>query len=188
MAVKITSLYKNYFQKSRTFLYPALGIRRGSSFVPIETYMAWEGKYQPEDRKFCCVYENHEAEDFRIFEKQKIRSNKLFYDAFLLEDRKLCYVFDFDSLAEDWDNVLNGRYSKISQEHVKAIRNFLSNSESHLAYVDSFLNPSKYYELYSDLMGVSVKELKNVGELCDKPNFEKETLKVKELDLKLFEG
>jgi len=187
MAVKITSLYKNYFQKSRTFLYPALGIRRGSSFIPIETYMAWEDKYRPQDRKLCCVYENQEDEDFKTFEKSKLRTNRLFHEAILLEDKKVCYIFDFTLLADDWDAILNGKYSKISADHMKTIRNFVSNSESNLAYVNSFLYPEKHFELYSELMGVSVNELRKVGELCDKPNLEKETLKIKELDLKLFE-
>ena len=50
------SLYKEYFQKSRIFMYPLLGMKRGSSVTPIETYIAWEGVYEAHDAKLVCKY------------------------------------------------------------------------------------------------------------------------------------
>jgi hypothetical protein len=41
----IKSLYKDYFQKSRVFLYPALEIKRGGSVTPVETYISWKNNY-----------------------------------------------------------------------------------------------------------------------------------------------
>jgi hypothetical protein len=52
----INSIYRKYFQKSKIFLYPLLDIRRGTSVVPEETYVAWDDKYAPEDMKLVCVY------------------------------------------------------------------------------------------------------------------------------------
>jgi hypothetical protein len=47
---------KEYIQKSRIFMYPILGIRRGSSITPIETYLTMENKYKLQDCMFIAVY------------------------------------------------------------------------------------------------------------------------------------
>ena len=51
----LTSIYSKYFQKSKVFIYPLLGIKRGLSVVPKETYISWEGHCKPEDMKLICV-------------------------------------------------------------------------------------------------------------------------------------
>ncbi len=38
-------LYKEYFQKSKVFFYPLLNIPKGVHYVPVETYLGWEGEY-----------------------------------------------------------------------------------------------------------------------------------------------
>jgi hypothetical protein len=43
-------------------------------------------------------------------------------------------------------------------------------------YIQSFLYPNKWYDQYASLLEVDVDMLKAVGELCDKPNLEKEKL------------
>ncbi len=35
----IDTLYRKYFQKSKIFIYPLLGIKQGTKIVPIETYL-----------------------------------------------------------------------------------------------------------------------------------------------------
>ena len=45
----LNSVYKKYFQKSKVFLYPLLGIKRGVSVIPVETYFGWDGYYNSED-------------------------------------------------------------------------------------------------------------------------------------------
>ncbi len=52
----IDALYKEYFQKSKIFMYPLLGIGRGSGVVPEQTYLSWEGYVTPEDTKLIAVY------------------------------------------------------------------------------------------------------------------------------------
>ena len=53
----INQLYAKYFQKSKLFLYPLLGLQRGLT-APEEVYFSWEGKYAPEDQKLILVYNN----------------------------------------------------------------------------------------------------------------------------------
>ena len=50
-------------------------------------------------------------------------------------------------------------------------------------YVHSFLYPNKWYERYAELLGVEPNLLKEVGELCDKPDFDKETLLIQVANL-----
>ena len=49
-----------------------------------------------------------------------------------------------------------------------------------LIYMKSYLSPDKYFEDYAECLGVEVEFLQNVGELCEKPDIEKETLIIKE--------
>ncbi|MBK7819408.1 MAG: hypothetical protein IPJ60_19105 [Sphingobacteriaceae bacterium] len=52
--------------------------------------------------------------------------------------------------------------------------------------MESFLYPEKYYKMYSEVINVKEHLLKEVVELCDKPDFEQETLiaTVKSLEMK----
>ena len=57
----IDKLYGKYFQKSRSFLYPALGIKR-TGIKPSGTYISLEGKVNPEDVKLVCTFKNDISE------------------------------------------------------------------------------------------------------------------------------
>lgn len=181
----IKSLFKDYIQKSRIFLYPALGIKRGGPVKPIETYLSWEGQYAVTDAKFCCLYLLKNDDVFKNFEDRMLLNNKLFYDFKLVEDKKGVYIFDMSSLKEDWDNITNGKYSQISIEYKKKIRHFIGLNDSNLEYVDSFLYPAKHFKTYSELMHIDEDVLKSIGELCSKPDLEKECLKIKIQNLNL---
>jgi hypothetical protein len=45
------TLYSKYFQKSKVFIYPLLGIKRGNNVVPHETYISWNDTFAPEDMR-----------------------------------------------------------------------------------------------------------------------------------------
>jgi len=175
--MSITILPKYYVQKSRMFLYPALDIRRGVSVTPTETYTSWEGQFSQNDMKYCCLYHLRDDTAFKAFEKDKLLGNRLFYDYKEVEDNKGVYIFDYKDYAEDWKCFTLGKYSKISESHKKKIKSFYGNTSPNYPYIESFLYPAKYFRLYSHLMGVKESMLKEVGELCDKPNLESETLK-----------
>jgi hypothetical protein len=186
----ITSLYKDYFQKSRIFLYPVLEIKRGVSVTPIQTHALWEGKYTVADMKLTNVYTLRNDPEFKAFEKSKLFGNKLFCNFFELSDGKGAYVFDFSKNEKDWNHFVEGKYSKLSQAHKLKIQQFYG--KHHYAYIQSYLYPEKYFSIYADILTVSSKDhaqmyklLKQVGELCEKPDWEKETLtaEIKSLDV-----
>ena len=174
----ITSLNKDYFQKSRVFLYPALQIKRGVAVTPIDTYISWIDHYSLEDHKLICLYHIRDDEEFKVFEKNKLLGNKLFDKFIQLENNKGLYVFDFSHMKDDYKVISRGSYSKISHDHKMCIRNYIGLESPNLPYIDSFLYPERHFKLYSELLGVEESHLRRVGELCSKPDMERETLNI----------
>jgi hypothetical protein len=180
--MSIKSLYRDYFQKSRVFLYPALDIKRGVSVTPVQTYVAWSDRFKPEDRKFICLYNMRKDDEFIRHEKTKLVGNRLFHDFVELSDDQGIYIFDYQEFAEDWDAFVQGKYSQMKASYKRKIKNFYGSYSSNFAYVESFLHPEKYFSLYSELLGVDVEHLKQVGELCSKPDMVEETLLIEAND------
>jgi hypothetical protein len=58
----------------------------------------------------------------------------------------------------------------------RKIKDHFDKKSSSYVYIDSYLFPERYFEMYSDLLGVNQNLLKEVGELCSKPDLEKEKL------------
>jgi hypothetical protein len=182
--MSISSLYKDYYQKSRLFLYPALKIKRGESVTPIETYMSWEGLYTFDDCKLICIYYLRDDEEFKKFERTKLLGNELFETFIQLENNRGAYVFDFTQHQKIFTNTVHGKYSKIDQDHKVRVMTFFSGNRSQTAYIESYLYPDKYFGLYAKLLSGSDKDmdqveklLTEVGELCSIPNLEEETFK-----------
>lgn len=172
------SLYKDYVQKSRIFLYPILEIRRGASVTPIETYVSWEGQYSPKDMKLICLYHLRSDPEFLAFEKEKLYNNKHFFDFKEVEDNKGVYTFDFSNYEKDWNNIMKGQYSELSTGYKNKIEGFYGKRDANYAYIESFLYPEKYYSMYAEMLFIKEKLLSEVKELCSKLDFEKETLNV----------
>lgn len=181
----VENVHQKYIQKSQIFLYPALNIPRGIKDVPVGTYVAWKGMYVPEDRKLICLYMLKETKEFKALERVKLIGNKLFHDFHELENGKGAYVFDFTPHAEDFDKFLKGKYSYFSDEYKDMIKRFFANNPTDYKVVESFLKPHKYYWLYQTIFNVDIQALKAAGQLCSKPDFEKEELiiNVKNLDI-----
>lgn len=188
----IKELYIEYIQKSRIFLYPALDIKRGSSVTPIETFMSWKNYYNVEDNRLMCLYHIREDIDFKTFEKVKLLGNPKFEMFEYVEDSKGIYVFNLESIKSDYDNVISGNYSKLSSKHKTQILEFFSQSKKHVEYIDSYLNPQNYIDTYASILASNdfaeiKKSLLEVGELCEKPDLEREDLKLEVLHIDVTE-
>jgi hypothetical protein len=182
---KIKDLYRNYFQKSRIFLYPALDIKKGNSVTPIETYISWKGYVEQTDRRLICLYHLRNDVEYRTFEKSKLLKSSIFEDFREVEGGKGVYIFNYDMYSKDWQHFLNGEYSKFSFPLKKKIRDFIGSASSNSVYVDSYLYPEKYYRIYADILGVDEDTLRSTGQLCDKPDFNKELLEISVKDLQI---
>jgi hypothetical protein len=177
--MKINSLCRDYIQKSKVFLYPLLGIKRHNSVTPIQTFMSWNPHYNFSDSKLMMQYHARDDHEFKVFEDVKLFNNPLFHNFYELEDNTNVYVFDFsDKYEEDFQRVVDGKYSELSPEVKKKILNFFKNQSGHHVYIESYLHPKKYFPMYAEILNVEIEHLKHCGELCDRPAFEKETLEL----------
>jgi len=181
----IDSLYTKYFQKSRSFLYPALGIKRTSNFSPSGTYIGIEGLIEPEDMKLVCAFKEDDSTGYKNFEEQMITTNPLYMQTLSIQDYNL-YVFDYETYASDWYSFLLGKYSKFTPPLKRAIKAYYGETSSEYKYIESFLFPEKYYDTYAKLLDVDVSTLRRVGELCDPCDLEKENLKIPVIDLEML--
>lgn len=185
----IKSLYSDYFQKSKTFLYPLLLIPRGTSVTPISTHVSWEGHYDVTDYKFIAVYHLRSDQEFKAFEKSKLLNNLLFHEFYESSDNTGVYVFDYQDYKEDFDKFIHGKYSAMSNSVKSLILSHYSKSKKYFVYVNSFLYPELYYDIYSVILNCDKKILEEVVELCDKPDLSKEKLEltIKTLELRDFD-
>lgn len=175
MAVK--SIYTKYFQKSKVFLYPLLGIKRGAKIIPSETYLAWNNTIKTEDMKLICLYHPaNEEHDFKTYESKVLLKHNRLSDVQDIDKENKLFIFDFSDLKDDWVHFINGNYSKISKETKSKILEFFDKNTGNYVYMKSYLIPDKYFEDYAECLGVDVTVIKSVGELCNKPDIEKETL------------
>lgn len=172
----IKSLYTKYTQKSRMFLYPFLGIRRGVSITPIESYVSWTGISEVQDKKLICVYELSEEDDFKLFERTKLLGNPKFSNFYELPDNKGAYLFDYTNEGVVWDFFVKGKYANFPDDKKKTILKFFEGNISNHNLITSYLYPEKYYETYASHLAVPVEVLKEVGQLCSPPDFNKENL------------
>jgi hypothetical protein len=173
----IDNLYGKYFQKSRSFLYPALGIRKDSQFNPSGTYISLPGKYGAEDMKLIVSFRITESEDYKDFESQWLTGNPLYEEHFRVREYNI-YVFDFQMYQNDWFQFITGKYSKLSMILKKAIKSYYGDKSSEYKYIDSYLFPEKYYDVYAKLLDIDAKDLKRIGELCDPWDMDRESLKI----------
>ena len=184
MIKNLKDIYPDYFQKSRSFLYPILGLKRGSN-TPIDTYISWEDVVQPDDMKLVCLFHLRSDAEFTSFEEHRLLGNQYYCDYKEVSDNRAAYIFDLRDFEEDWRYFLEGSYSKLSETVKKAIRDYYGVNTTNYAFLHSYLYPDSYYDQYASFLcnrkadEASLKTLlKSVGELCDKPNFNKEVLKM----------
>jgi len=180
--MKLNNISKEYIQKSRLFLYPQLKIRRGISVTPIQTFMSWN-HYDFSHSRLICQYYLRDDNDFKMFESVKLFGHPLFEDFYELEDGTGVYIFNVENDHRDFEHVVNGQYSKLSSQAKKNIINFFKSNTQHFAYIESYLYPEKYYGMYSEILNVKVEHLKAAGELCSKPDLNKEKL---DLEIKIM--
>jgi hypothetical protein len=172
----ITTVYRKYFQKSKVFLYPLLDIKRGTSVIPSETYLAWNDTIVPEDAKLVCIYPLRQDVEYKQFEKNVLLKHSRLHDLVKVNSETVVIVFDFSDMIVDWTHFINGRYSQISDPIKKKILNFFDRTSGNYMYVEGYLYPKLHFDDYAKILGVDKEMLISVGELCDKPNIDKETL------------
>ncbi len=167
-------VYTDYFQKSRVFLYPLLGIKKGVDYVPAETYICWDKLYDTTNYKLICVYKTEKTVDFKNFELKHLKTNSLLDIYHNLGDRQV-YAFDLRPYKHDYHVFTKGQYSKFSVGAKNKILQFFGEKGNVSDYIQSFLNPSDYHKIYADSLNVDINIIEEVYEVCNKPDIVKET-------------
>jgi hypothetical protein len=173
----ISKIYDKYFQKSFTFLYPLLGFKKDKQPRPVQTYLSWAGTaYDYSSRKLICVYKNTEDEKWKTFEREYLITHKMLDMCVPLDNDQIVYIFDFNSMADDYDAFLEGKYSQMSSHAKKMLGNYYGVHTPEWVYIESFVFPHKYFKQYAEILGMDEEFMRSVGELCDRVNKEKELL------------
>ena len=73
----ITKAYSKYFQKSKAFLFPLLGLPKFALTFEIETYLVLDNIVSLEDVNIVCKIKHNNSEDFFIYENIECKLNQL---------------------------------------------------------------------------------------------------------------
>ena len=159
-------IYKSYFQKSKVFLYPLLGIQKGVRFVPVETYITWNHDLIDSKDVLVCAYAIKDAtsdqqelerkKQFNIFVKKHLEKNELYYSRHYTDDLELI-VFDLSHFRKDLQKFREGKYSQFSLITKKLIMKFFGDTGTIAEYMESYLYPEKYYEVYSNILNITIE-------------------------------
>jgi hypothetical protein len=179
MTKLIKKLYARYFQKSRSFLLPILGIKKDTAYPCINSYLCWTGIYSLSDYKLILTYDKADDDKWNKYLLNILMSNPMFDEYHESDDDHIVISFDLHSVKDDYEHVIFGRYSKLSKLTKGKIRTYYGYETPEYAYLESFLYPEKFIGVYSKLLDVDPVHILHTGELCDKPDMEKETLKIK---------
>ena len=86
-------------------------------------------------------------------------------------------IFDMKQYRHDYDKFIEGRYSAFGIDSKIAILDYFGGQGRISSYVKSFLTPDEdLHRLYSDYFNVDLDLIKDVHELCSKPDIIQETL------------
>ena len=180
-------IYKEYFQKSKVFLYPLLGIKKGVKFVPIQTYISWNGYYKSDMNNFLCLYSvNKDNSEFENFYKLHLITHPNFEEYHIIDEKNHLFVFDLSKHKKDIKKFKEGKYSEFTKNAKEIISNFFGETGTISEYIESYLWPDLYWDDYSEILEIDVESLIDVGELCDLPNLKKEDLKKDFINVELF--
>jgi len=175
----VKKLYKEYFQKSKVFLYPLLGIKKGVRFVPVQTYISWNDIYPMDKDKLLCFYtvDVKWKKEFIMFAELFLETNILFEEQHNIDENNFLYIFNINPFKRDLNKFKKGQYSKFTKKTKEKIMKFFGETGQISEYIESYLYPEFYFEDYAEILNVRESELKKVGELCSKPDLEQEDFK-----------
>jgi len=180
----INGIYKKYFQKSFTFLYPLLEISK-KDYKPTQTYLEWDNVHGKDSKKLICTFKRETTTGWYDFEKEHLINHPMLDYCLPIDDKHVVYVFDFNIYKEDYESFLDGKYSKFTTRAKMLLTNYYGIHTPEWVFIESYVFPESYFDKYAEILEIDVEVLKKVGELCDKYDSKKEmcTLKHPEINL-----
>lgn len=163
---ELLSLMGVYIQKSKTFLWPLLNIKA----KPIETYLKF-GEMKPTDETRILIALFYNGDQEYLKHKSDIESHK-FYDFTFTDGDFDIITFNMYSMKDDYDKIIEGKYSQISYQY----KLFISAIEKN-PIVLKCLEPENNYREFARILEISPEELEG-KELLSRPNPDEETIYV----------
>jgi len=181
----IETLYNKYFQKSKVFLYPILELEKCFNINSTTTYLFLKD-HKEDDMYLYVLFKINDYKSFTLPCRKKIIYNKFFHEIKILSNTEILITFNLFPICSDWEYFIEGKYSKFSKQSKDKILKFFNKDKANYVYVESFLYPEKYFNIYSHLLNVNLYHLEKTGELCDKLDIDKETLNYSSKDLEKY--
>ena len=169
------TVYTDYFQKSKVFLYPLLKLKKGIAYVPIQTYVCWEQAYTLNDYMFFCEYHAPSSDKFIKFCDKYLKNHKYFMEHIVFKNNKHLFIFNYKAYKNDYDRFIKGKYSQFSLDTKLIILDFFNSSGNMSDYIHSFLSPDNAHADYANALDISIEKIIDVYEVCSIPDIEKET-------------
>lgn len=169
------NLYPHYFQKSRIFLYPLLGIK--SFLEPFQTFLATEN-VDYEDCNIVAVFDTKHKQWDRF--KINMFNHEQYVDAYY-EDQFIIVLFNLKRFKDDYRHFLRGEYSMFKPESKGLIQRYYGHTSKNWKLIESYLYPDKFFDKYSELLNCRKELLIENKELCDIYNKEREWLQKKQV-------
>jgi hypothetical protein len=174
----ISKPYSKYFQKSRSFLLPAIGTVNNMHVRSLSSFIAWEGHYKPEDCRLILVVDKRMPElntpEFLLYEEHVLKAS-LLYEKTVLTQTGHAHIYDMTSFERDWGRFLDGRYSQLSPHLKERIRYYYGPNSGEYAYMETFIYPEQFFGVYAFLLDVDEAIIRQVGELCNVYDLDRET-------------
>lgn len=169
-------LYSKYFQKSKVFCFPLLEIKNPEFINTTSTFLSWPGEYLPEDGKLICQYDKWANSYLNPTDLRELDLHSKYERKFQVSEKSTIYVFDMSEYFLDWLWILNGKYSKLSVEYKRKVILHFARNPMQANVIRKILYPAKHYAEFASLIDVPVSIVREVGEVLDPPNFEKEQI------------
>lgn len=184
-------LMETYFPRAYNVMYPLTGMDRDEKFKP-SCYLYWNGEENIENYELICHYEvDRDSYDFGNFEKLKLLANDKLKACYRVAGG-MVYIFDLIKWSDEVAYLLEGKYSKFSNDAKRIIHKFwndpfmglnkpieLKEPPQHRFHM--VFNPHLYYKQVSeiDFNGeITAEELKEGGELWSPIDKDRETLNI----------
>lgn len=172
----LKDIYRPYFRKAGPFLYPLLNLPRNENFPSAGVFTALDERIKKEDQKLIYTFDPT-ISGFKDYIDRVHKKKSNFLEELFISEEMTALVFDLSDAKESWQGYIEGKYSKFREQDKKLILKYFTYNNGNFTYLSSYLYPERFFDQYAKILEVDIDLLKEVGELCDKPNFEEEHLK-----------